>query len=102
MRGDTLLFASELKCLLASGRSTDELDYEAIDAYLTLGFFPGPATPLAGVRKLSPGHRIVVDPAGMRVEEWWSYPEPSPVAGGRKRNGASCFSPSSASRSSFG
>jgi asparagine synthase (glutamine-hydrolysing) len=79
--GDTLLFASELKCLLASGQVDDALDYEAIDAYLTLGFFPGPGTPLAGVRKLLPGHRIVVDPVGMRVEEWWRYPEPAPIAG---------------------
>ncbi len=79
--GDTLLFASELKCLLASGQIDPALDYEAIDAYLTLGFFPGPATPLAGVRKLPPGHRIVVESTGLRVEEWWSYPEPAPVAG---------------------
>jgi asparagine synthase (glutamine-hydrolysing) len=79
--GDTLLFASELKCLLASGQVDAALDYEAIDAYLTLGFFPSPATPLAGVRKLPPGHRIVVDRAGMRLEEWWRYPEPAPVTG---------------------
>ena len=40
--GDLLVFASELKCLLASGLVPVDLDYEAIDAYLTLGFVPGP------------------------------------------------------------
>ena len=54
-RGDLLVFASELKSLLASGLVATELDYEAIDAYLTFGFFPAPLTPLAGVRKLMPG-----------------------------------------------
>jgi asparagine synthase (glutamine-hydrolysing) len=45
--GDLLVFASELKSLLASGLVGTELDYEAIDAFLTLGFVPGPLTPLA-------------------------------------------------------
>ena len=42
-RGDLVLFGSELKSVLASGLIEPELDYEAIDAYLTLGFLPGPA-----------------------------------------------------------
>jgi asparagine synthase (glutamine-hydrolysing) len=71
-----ILFASELKALLASGRVETGLDYEAVDAYLTLGFFPGPATPLRAVRKLMPGHRIVVENGGYRVEQWWTYPRP--------------------------
>ena len=64
--GDLLVFGSELKSVLASGLVDPELDYEAIDAYLTLGFFPGPRTPLRGVTKLMPGHRLVVED-GVRV-----------------------------------
>ena len=75
--GDLLVFASELKSLLASGLIGDELDHEAIDAYLTFGFFPSPATPLRQVRKLEPGHRLIVDPDGYRIERYWSYPQPS-------------------------
>src|SRR6185312_2625797 len=55
------------------------LDLEAIDAFLTLGFVPGPMTPLKAVKKLMPGHRLVVDGRGVRAEEYWSYPEPAPV-----------------------
>jgi asparagine synthase (glutamine-hydrolysing) len=76
--GDLLVFASELKSLLASGLVPTDLDYEAIDAYLGLGFFPAPATPLASVRKLPPGHRIVVERGGVRVERYWTYPVPAP------------------------
>jgi asparagine synthase (glutamine-hydrolysing) len=77
--GDLLVFASELKSLLASGLVSTELDYEAIDAFLTLGFVPGPMTPLVAVRKLMPGHRLIVDPTGVRTEAYWQYPEPAPV-----------------------
>src|SRR5262245_19175067 len=40
-----LVFASELKSVLVSGLVGTELDREAIETYLTLGFFPGPKTP---------------------------------------------------------
>jgi asparagine synthase (glutamine-hydrolysing) len=75
---DLLVFASELKSLLASGLVPDELDYDAIDAYLTLGYFPAPYTPLAAVRKLPPGHRLVVEQGSYRIEPYWRYPLPDP------------------------
>jgi asparagine synthase (glutamine-hydrolysing) len=77
-RGDLLVFASELKSLLASALIEPRLDYEALDAYLTLGFVPGPRTPLAEVWKLDPGCRLVVDADGHRVERYWEFPKPEP------------------------
>ena len=76
--GDLLLFASELKSLLASGLVSLELDHEAIDSYLTLGFFPAPATPLAAVSKLRPGHVLVADRHGVDVSPYWDLPVPEP------------------------
>jgi asparagine synthase (glutamine-hydrolysing) len=76
---DLVVFASELKSLLASGLVGTELDYEAIDAFLTFGFVPGPMTPLAGARKLMPGQSLIVEAGRARTEEYWSYPEPSPI-----------------------
>jgi asparagine synthase (glutamine-hydrolysing) len=83
--GDLLLFASELKSLLASGLVGAELDYEAIDAYLTLGFFPGPATPLAGVRKLMPGHALLIERGHVEQRRYWAFP--TPRVGPRLREG---------------
>ncbi len=65
--GDLLVFASELKSLLASGLVEPELDYEAIDVFLTFGFFVGARTPLA--RRLEArcrGTRLVVDGGAVR------------------------------------
>jgi asparagine synthase (glutamine-hydrolysing) len=73
---DLLVFGSELKAVLASGLIDAELDYDAIDAYLTFGFLPGPRTPLAGVHKLLPGERVVVERGDYRVERYWEYPKP--------------------------
>ena len=75
--GDRLVFGSELKSVLASGLVSSELNYEGIDAYMDLGFFPTPLTPLKQVRKLRPGHRLIVDAKGVREERYWSYPEPT-------------------------
>jgi len=76
--GDLLVFASELKSLLASGLVGGDLDYEALDSYLSFGFVPAPRTPLAGVSKLLPGHRLVVEDSLMRTERYWRYPRPDP------------------------
>jgi asparagine synthase (glutamine-hydrolysing) len=80
--GDLLVFASELKSLLASGIVPLDLDYSAIDAFLSLGFVPGPSTPLAAVSKLLPGHRLVAGGGGVRLERYWDYPAPEPRTDG--------------------
>jgi asparagine synthase (glutamine-hydrolysing) len=74
--GDLVVFASELKSLLASGLVGAELDFEAIEAYMTLGFVPAPMTPLARVKKVMPGECVIVDPDGVRRERYWVYPKP--------------------------
>jgi asparagine synthase (glutamine-hydrolysing) len=74
--GDVLVFGSEIKCILASGLVKTDLDFDAIEAFLTLGLVPGPQTILAGVRKVLPGERLVADAGGVRIERYWEYPAP--------------------------
>jgi asparagine synthase (glutamine-hydrolysing) len=80
--GDLLVFGSELKSVLASGLVPTDLDYDAIDAYLTLGFFPAPATPLAAVRKLEPGCLLAIENGSVEQRRFWSYPQPTVERGG--------------------
>ena len=90
VRGDLVVFASELKSLLASGLIEPRLDYDAVDAYLTLGYFPAPKTPLEDVSKLLPGHVLVID-STVREERYWTHPppDPTPMTWTRRRNGLS-------------
>jgi len=76
--GDLLLFASELKALLASGLVSTELDRRAIGAFLLFGFTPAPLTPLREVKKLMPGETLVVEDGEVRLNRYWTYPEPAP------------------------
>jgi len=75
--GDLLLFASELKALLASGLVETRLDRGAIGAYLVFGFTPAPLTPLEGIRKLMPGERLIVEDGRVEVDRYWRYPVPA-------------------------
>lgn len=69
--GGTLLFASEIKALLASGRVAPKIDPEALRLLLTTGSVPQPQTILAGVRMLSAGHRLVAVGHDYRIEPFW-------------------------------
>src|SRR6185437_8865017 len=81
--GDVLVFASELKSVLASGLVAPRVDVAAVDAYLSLGFVPGPRTILEGVCKLAPGSVLVADEKGVRTERYWEYPHPAPESSRR-------------------
>jgi asparagine synthase (glutamine-hydrolysing) len=53
-----LLFASEVRALLASGRVPARLSAEAIPSYLLFGSVSEPATLVEGVASLPPGHSM--------------------------------------------
>ena len=56
-----LLFASELKALLATGLVPRRLNLISVDLYLTLRCVPGPDTIIQGVRRVQPGHVLRYD-----------------------------------------
>ena len=66
------LFGSELKALLAVPGMSREIDREALDRYLTLGYVPAPLTIYRDVRKLLPGHLAIRDDQGLTLQRYWS------------------------------
>lgn len=70
--GGLFLFASEIKALLAHPLVIADADPQAMSHYLTFLTTPAPMTMFAGIHKLPPGHRAVLDAAGnLTVEPWW-------------------------------
>jgi asparagine synthase (glutamine-hydrolysing) len=67
----SLLLASEIKALTASGTLKPVLDYQAVDAYLTLGYVPPHMTIFSNVSTLPPGHFLQWDSAGARITRYW-------------------------------
>jgi asparagine synthase (glutamine-hydrolysing) len=68
---DRLLFASELKCLLAVPGVPRELDPGALDEYLTYQYVPHPNTIFRGIRKLPPAHYAVWRDGRIDVASYW-------------------------------
>jgi len=69
--GDRLLFASELKSLLAVPNIPREINPTAIDEFLTYQYVPHPNSILKGFNKLPPGHFAIYENEHLSVERYW-------------------------------
>jgi asparagine synthase (glutamine-hydrolysing) len=69
-----LLFASEVRALLASGLVARRLDDRALDDYLAYQTAPTPRTLVKGIRLIEPGHLLVAGPTGRTTERrYWDF-----------------------------
>jgi asparagine synthase (glutamine-hydrolysing) len=68
---DQIVFASELKAMLAHPAISRELDVDALSAYLAHEWLPAPQSIVRAVRKLPPGHRLVYTNGQTKLEQWW-------------------------------
>src|SRR5512140_744961 len=75
--GARVVFASELKALVAHGAAPRELDPEALVQYLACEYVPAPGSILRGVRKLPAAHVAVFDERGLRLRRYWDLPAPA-------------------------
>lgn len=76
----TFVFGSELKSLLVHPEVKREIDWAALDAYLTLGYVPDPQCIFKGIYKLPPGHHLTFSKGRVAVQKYWDFnfsPDPS-------------------------
>jgi asparagine synthase (glutamine-hydrolysing) len=75
----TLIFASELKALLADPSCPRVLDPDALDFYLAFGYVPGNRCLLSGIHKLPQGHALVftLSSGEARTLRYWELPQPA-------------------------
>jgi asparagine synthase (glutamine-hydrolysing) len=64
-------FASEFLALLESGLIKNEINYGAIDYYLTFGYIPSPLSIYKDVFKLPPAHRLILEGGKIYIERYW-------------------------------
>lgn len=67
----TLLLASEIKALLASGLVQPVLDLGAVDAYLALGYIPPDRTVYSNIKTIPPGHYLVWKQGCLEIRRYW-------------------------------
>jgi asparagine synthase (glutamine-hydrolysing) len=67
-----VLFASELAALLPVLETPPETDAAALDVYFSLGYFPAPLTPYAGVERVPPGTLVCIEKGKVSSKRFWS------------------------------
>jgi asparagine synthase (glutamine-hydrolysing) len=66
-----IVFASELKALLAAGGIDQTIDPQALADYFSFGYVPAPKTIYRSVRKVLPGHYLVASAGELREVCYW-------------------------------
>ena len=69
--GERLVFASELKALIADPSMKRTVDPEAVDDYLAFGAVPAPRTIYQGIAQLPPAHYLLWEDGRIRLAEYW-------------------------------
>ena len=71
-----LSFSSELKGLLVDPDFSHNIDYKAMDCYLSMGYIPGDMCILEGVSKLPPAHSMIFkyNTGELKISRYWSLP----------------------------
>ena len=79
--GPVLLFASELRALLATGLLSRKLDPGALATFMWNGFVVGPGTAAAGISLLGPGEmmRVALDQPAPSPTRYWSLGARAPL-----------------------
>jgi asparagine synthase (glutamine-hydrolysing) len=82
IRPEGVLFGSEIKALLATNLIPNELDFQAIDEYLTYTNIPCPRTIYSSIRQVPPATIMNIPRHGeITFSKYWSVPELIEVPG---------------------
>lgn len=73
-RNNQLIFASELKSILACPGVERQIDTQALQEYLALGYVPAPLTIVRDVQKLTPGMMLIADGDSVETVRYWQLP----------------------------
>ena len=74
--GGRLLFASEVKAILAVAPEAASLDEQGLAQVFTFWGTVGERTVFKGIRSLPPGHRLIVEKGAQRLEGYWDWTFP--------------------------
>jgi asparagine synthase (glutamine-hydrolysing) len=71
LTGDSIVFASEIKAILADPAMERSLAPEIVDRFLTFLYVPGEETLLKGIKKLAPGHTLLIKDGKVEIRQYW-------------------------------
>ncbi|MBP1698266.1 MAG: Asparagine synthetase, partial [Deltaproteobacteria bacterium] len=69
----TLVFASEIKSILALPGMSREIDPEALSSYLSFLYVPEPRTIFKAIRALPPAHSLTLKEGNVSIRVYWKF-----------------------------
>ncbi len=75
LAGGRLLFASEIKSILAVAPELATVDSQGLLQYMYFGYIPDPATSFVPIRKVPPGHVLEFERGQISLRQYWDLPE---------------------------
>lgn len=72
--GYLFAFASEIKALLEHPAISPNFEESLLAEYLAFGYSSDERTLFSKIRKLMPGHWLILTPAGLQVQPYWNIP----------------------------
>jgi asparagine synthase (glutamine-hydrolysing) len=69
-----LIFASEIKAILAAAPEMKQIRRESLLEYFYLRYIPDPHTAFQGIEKLLPGHTLEFAGGRMTLQPYWDFP----------------------------
>lgn len=69
--GESFLFGSELKAILSHPAIERRIDLAALNQYLAFEYVPTPRTIFEGIKKLPPGHTLVLEQGRITIDQYW-------------------------------
>ncbi len=88
---EKLVFASEIKAILALPSVKAELDLEGLAAFLKYGFTPAPYTLFKRIRKIPPAHYLRVKGNEVRLKSYWTLSYAGKHTGAEEEIGAQLY-----------
>lgn len=73
-KGGRLLFASEIKAILAADPDLAQVDAQGLLNFFYFGYIPEPLTAFTQIRKLPPGHLLEFADGEVRERRYWDLP----------------------------
>lgn len=77
--GHLFLFASEIKALLSAPGCPREVDLKSLGKLFALRYVPSPDTLFRDIKKLIPGHYMILDQYGVKIKRFWNWKPQTPT-----------------------
>jgi len=70
---NSLYFASEIKAILENKEIKKEINYKALDYFLTFRYTPEKETLFQNIYKLEPGHYAIFKNSSLKIKKYWDF-----------------------------